>query len=37
MSKLIEKVLTSKEARNDASLNAFAAELAEVGAPWVED
>ena len=34
MSKLIAQVLTNKKARDEASLNAFAAQLAEVGAPW---
>ena len=36
MSKLITKVLTDKSARDQQAINAFAAQLAEVGAPWAE-
>ena len=36
MSKLILKVLTDKNARDAAALNALAASLAEVGAPWAD-
>lgn len=34
MSKLITEVLVNKDIREEAKLNAFAAQLADVGAPW---
>jgi hypothetical protein len=34
MNTLIEKVLTDKNVRNQASLDALVTRLAEVGSPW---
>lgn len=34
MKKLIKKVLTSKAMRNAATMSAFVATVADVGAPW---
>ncbi len=37
MSKLIKEVLSNKAARDEVSLNSFAAQLSDVGDPWFNE